>query len=74
MLNIIVYRVVNKVFKDIFLPWGTVISARIISAQLYRPNFRENKPKTGSINSGTDLLTNIRKARLTREENCINSA
>jgi hypothetical protein len=55
-MNIIVYRVVNKVFKDIFLPWGTVISARIISARLYRPSFREKKPKTGSIKSGTDLL------------------
>jgi hypothetical protein len=73
-MNIIVYRVVNKVFKDIFLPWGTVISARIISARLYRPSFREHKLKTGSINSGTDLMTNILKARLTREENCINSA
>ncbi len=65
-MNIIVYRVVNKVFKEIFLPWGTVTSARIISARLYRPSFRENKPKTGSINLGTDLLTNILKARLIR--------
>ncbi len=55
-MNIIVYRVVNKVFKDIFLPWETVISARIISARLYRLSFRENKLKTGSIKSGTDLL------------------
>jgi hypothetical protein len=23
------------------------------SARIYRPSFRENKPKTGSINSGT---------------------
>jgi hypothetical protein len=30
----------------------------VISARIYRPGFRENKRKTGSINSGTGVLAN----------------
>ncbi len=33
-------------------------------ARIYRPSFRENKPKTGSINSGTAISPAKKRSRI----------